>query len=588
MAKDKQNNLYYFLTFVLILTGTAGGGYFCCISALLSIILMMRIVYQLLRTGLFCLACDINLAATILLVGGDFFVSFWAIDSGMSLVGGVKFLPVFLYFFILCQALEQKERLIRLLPFLGSLMTLLSFVMMQFPAFQMYVSAAGRLAGFFQYPNTYALFMLVCMLVSICQIGYTLPYKVVSTDQSMHFGRSTNHKRPGWIYIAHTLTAMLGIYLSGSRTVIVLSAMALFILLISKKEMRKYGSMCIVFFTLVILGSILCGYGKEIIGRLIFMSENASTFWGRLLYDWDAIKMIIAHPFGMGYYGYYFMQQEMQTGVYSVVNVHNEFFQIMLDIGIVPALVIYGAIFKSLLSKSISARNRLILLVMTLHSLFDYDFQFLMMYFVLLLFLEAYNIKQFRISVLTKTVSVAVLAFTSILFMTVGVSDFFYIRNEPKQAVRFYGGNTMAGIALLEQAGDAEEMEQRAEAILENNRHVSVAYSAKARAAFSKGDVETFVQYKLIAIRLAPYQYEEYTDYLECLAFCAESYLREGDVESAAFCMKRAEEIPGMLKKVEERTSSLGWKIKDRPKVTLSDKELTIISEMGSWIENYD
>lgn len=571
MTKAKQNILYYFLAFVLTLSGVAVGGYFCYVSALLSIVLMILIVYQLTRTGKFCLACDINLAAVLIVTLGYFFVGLWATDSGMSLMGGIKFLPVLLYFFVLCQAIQEKEQLIRLLPVFGSLMTLFSFAMMQFPTFRIYVSAAGRLAGFFQYPNTYALFMLVCMLVSVYRIEHVLP-----------------DKKTDWLHIVNISTAMLGIYLSGSRTVMVLSALAIFVLLLSRREMWKYGIFCVGIVVVLAFGLILCGYGKEISDHLILISGNASTFWGRLLYDRDAIKMIAAHPFGTGYYGYYFMQPEMQTGVYSVVNVHNEFFQIMLDIGILPALVMYGAILKSLFSKSIAARDRLVLLVMTLHSLFDYDFQFLVIFFVLLLFLEMRKIKQFRISMLTKTVSAAVLVLIFILFITAGISDFFYIKNRPEQAVRFYKGNTLAEIALLEKAGNAEEMEQIADAVLENNRHVSVAYSAKARTAFSNGDIETFVEYKLMAIHLAPYQYEEYIDYLNCLALCAKSYLREGETESAEFCVKQAEEIPGMLAEVKEKTSSLGWKIKDRPKVTLSEKDLALIREMESWIENSD
>ena len=159
----------------------------------------------------------------------------------------------------------------------------------------------------------------------------------------------------------HVLIALTGIYLSGSRTVMVMTIVVFFMLLILKKELRKYSILCVGGF--VILAAVLTfgGYGKGIYDRLLSMGGNASTFWGRLLYDRDAIKMIVTHPFGMGYYGYYFVQQEMQTGVYSVVSVHNEFLQIMLDIGIVPALLIYGAVIRSLLSENTSERDRVIL-----------------------------------------------------------------------------------------------------------------------------------------------------------------------------------------------------------------------------------
>ena len=123
-------------------------------------------------------------------------------------------------------------------------------------------------------------------------------------------------------------------------------------------------------------------------------------------------------------------------------------------------------------------------------------------------------------------------------------------------------------------------MEKRADSILEGNSHVSVAYSAKARAAFSQGDVEAFVRYKLTAIRLAPYQYEEDVDYLNSLAYCAELYKQANDMDSARFCAERAAEIPHMLENVKEGTSRLGWKINDQPEVTLSREDLKLIEEM--------
>lgn len=565
MTKDKQDLLYYFLAAALIMSGVAGGGYFCCVSAGMSVVLMSIVVYGLARSGAFYIACDINLAAFSCLAAGYFLVGLWAVDSWTALMGGVKFFPVFLFFFLLCQAPEQKERLIQLLPLLGSLMTLFSFIMMQFPVFQMYVSVAGRLAGFFQYPNTYALFMLVCLLVSAYRVDL---------------------KKLEWPDLGNIFAALAGIYLSGSRTVMVLAVFAVFLVFISRKELRKYGIPGLGIF--VILAAILafCGYGAEIFSRFVSMAENASTFWGRLLYARDAVKIIAAHPFGMGYYGYYFVQQEVQTGVYSVVNVHNEFLQIMLDIGILPALLVYGALIRSVISKNIPKRNRLILLVILLHSLFDYDFQFLAMDFVLLLFLDVRNIQKIRISLLSKATVVAGLLASVWAFASIGLSDFFYIKGDPQKAFQLCHGNTMAKVELLKEAESAEEMEQIADWILESNRHVAVAYSAKARAAFAKGDVEAFIRYKRQAIQLAPYQYEEYVDYLDSLAYCEKLYRQAGDMDSAGFCVEQAEEIPEMLKEVGDRTTSLGWKIKDRPKAALSQTDLERIEEMRSQIEN--
>lgn len=584
--KIEQNKRYYFGAMLLIVTCIAGGGYFCFVSAAAAIVLMSMAAYRLIRFRSFSIACGWNLAAVVILPLGYFLAGLWAVDSGMFLLGGVKFLPVFLYFFVLCQtAPEEKERLICLLPVLGSLMTLFAFIMMQFSSLRPYAAVGERLAGFFQYPNTYALFMLVCMLISIDQIGGAISGKACAYGREIaHTGFAGNRKNV-WKYMIHILAALLGIGLSGSRIVIALTVFVFFLMMLSQKGMRRYGILCVAVFAVLSVILALCGSGEEVIERLASIENASISFNGRLLYGQDAAKIIAKHPFGLGYYGYYFLQQEVQTGVYRVVNVHNEFAQIMLDIGIIPALVIYGALTRSLFSKSMPARDRRILLVMTVHSLFDFDFQYLAMWFVLLLFLEQKNIREIQIRTLEKGAAALLFMLVCALCIPVGLSDFFYINNEPQRAVRFYSGNTLAAVELLARISDTGEKERLADQILENNTHVSAAYSAKAYAAFSKGNIEAFVENELTAIRLAPYWYDEYTNYLDCLALCAESCLQENEMEKAVFCMERAEEVPGMLEKVKERTSGLGWKTKYRPKVTLPDEDLVLLKELRDRIE---
>lgn len=582
----KQNSTACFLAILLIMTGIPGGGYFCFVSAAAGIVLMAVITCRLIWSRSFYIVFGWNLAAAVILPLGYFVVGFWAVDTGMFLLGVVKFLPVFLYFIALCQiGPEEKERLICLLPVFGSLMTLISFIMMQFPALQPYAAVGERLAGFFQYPNTYALFMLVCMLISIYQVGGAISGKECTYErETAYTGLLRNGKR-GWEHFIHILIALLGIGLSGSRIVIVLAVFSFLILAVSQKGFRKYGILCVAVFAFLSFVLVLCGLGEEVIKRLSSIENASISFKGRLLYGQDAVKIIADHPFGLGYYGFYFLQKEVQSGVYSVVNVHNEFVQMMLDIGILPALVLYGALIRSLISKGISARERLVLLVITIHSLFDFDFQYLVMCFVLFLFLEQKNIRKIEVHELGKGAAALLFILTCVLCIPTGISDFFYIYNEPQKAVKFYDGNTLAAVELMAQTNDAVKMEQLADKILENNTHVSAAYRVKAYSEFSRGNIEKFVEYELTAIGLEPYWYEEYVNYLDRLVLCAESCLQKSETEKAIFCLERAEEIPGMLEEVKERTSRLGWETKYRPKVTLPGDELTVFKELRHRIE---
>ena len=92
--------------------------------------------------------------------------------------------------------------------------------------------------------------------------------------------------------------------------------------------------------------------------------------------------------------------------------------------------------------------------------------------------------------------------------------------------------------------------------------------------------MEGYIKNKLIAIQIAPYQYEEYEDYLDTLAYAEGEYLKDKDTKSAQECVKRANTIPGLLNDVKEKTSSLGWKINDTPTVLLSHEKLELIKEM--------
>ena len=147
------------------------------------------------------LAFNMNLLSIFIVCLMYFLTALWGIDSGMSLMGGVKFLPLLLWFLLIAGKKDRKERLIETLPVLGACMTLFSFVMMQFSIFEKSVSVAGRLAGFFQYPNTYALFMLICLVIAVDKL---------------------NWDKIDWLWCAYAGIAVFGIIMSGSRTVLLL------------------------------------------------------------------------------------------------------------------------------------------------------------------------------------------------------------------------------------------------------------------------------------------------------------------------------------------------------------------------------
>ena len=156
----------YLYTLPIVLAGLLQGGYFVYTSAILNAVMLIGIFVCVMKNKKVYLAFNMNLLSIFIVCLMYFLTALWGIDSGMSLMGGVKFLPLLLWFLLIAGKKDRKERLIETLPVLGACMTLFSFVMMQFSIFEKSVSVAGRLAGFFQYPNTYALFMLICLVIA--------------------------------------------------------------------------------------------------------------------------------------------------------------------------------------------------------------------------------------------------------------------------------------------------------------------------------------------------------------------------------------------------------------------------------------
>lgn len=592
----KNNATTWIMLICTTVIGLLGGGYYVSVSALADIFLLGILSYRMYFQKKVKAAWDLNMAAIAVLAFAYLIVSLWAVDSGMAVLGFVKFLPLLLFYVLVSGEPEQREKMISLLPMLGALMTLFSFLMMQFPAYEEWVSVAGRLAGFFQYPNTYALFMLVCLIVVLWGM---------------------ERKSLDWLDVVYALAAVFGIATSGSRTVFVLTAGALVWILIVRSRLRSaalvrkngmengkehskehgkeddvegttgrkkirtiLASGGTVLILAVVLAVLALTGNLEVLERFTRITLSSSTFLGRLLYARDALPLILTHPFGLGYYGYYFIQQSVQTGVYSVANVHNELLQMFLDVGVIPAVLMCAAVLRSLLAKKTAGRNRLVLAVLILHSLFDYDFQFLAMGFVLILFLDMRNVKEYKVPALTGTVTGLAGIGSLALAVLGGMSDLQYTSGNPELALRIYSGNTLAEIQLLTEADTAEEMRERADLLIAGNEYISVAYSARARAKFSEGDVGGFIEDKQKAIELAPYQYEEYTDYLEILAYCEGQYLDSGSMEDAQICADQAEEIPKMLQELQKKTSWLGWRIADRPQVSLSYENMQLIETM--------
>ena len=546
---DKIKNLFstnYLAEYALIVSLVCAGGFneyiSCAVSVLISVFLLIKIIAK--RSFAF----NFNLTSTSIsvILLGYLISTFYATDSGMAFIGFLKFIPVLLYLLLVMQNKSKAEEIVAKLPYIALVLGLLSLVFMYIPFLSDYFNVADRLAGFFQYPNTFALFLLVGELTAISKS------KLKSFD----------------IIIAVILSVIL--LFTGSRAVLLIAILANFILLFFKKGKKIKIILSLVAALLVIAFVVLLPILRDVepLLRLVSISFSESTFVGRILYFTDAAPVILKNPFGVGYMGYYYIQQSIQSGVYSVKYIHNDILQLAMDIGWIPCLLFLTAVIKSIFSKGKPFGRRVIIAVILLHSLFDFNLQFTAMFFVLLIFMDIdsgkeYIIQKANVAIVATTAAVGILS--AYFAFALGASHF----GAYEFSDGLYPANTDNKILLLISKDTIAEQNRIADDIISHNEYVQLAYSAKARYSYSQGDFEKLIKYKNKLLEIAPFAYDEYEEYCYMLIQGSYMYQQAGDGYSAEYCSKELIKTIDKVDRLTDRLSNLGKIIADQPKTQL-------------------
>lgn len=467
--------------------------------------------------------------------------AFWAVDSGMAFIGFFKFMPIVLFVLAVSRSKDCAAYL-DVLPPTAALMTAVSGILALIPPLSPLFAPAGRLAGFLMYSNTFALVLLAALIITVMK------------------------EKLGVIDHVYLVIFLLGILLSGSRTVFALTLLAVILLLIFHKNKRTKITLLIVTAAGVAAGALyaLISGSFDSIGRFLTTSFGESTFVGRLLYFGDALPIILKHPFGTGYLGSYYLQQSIQTGLYSVRYIHNDLLQLMLDIGWIPAVMLVAAAARAFFRKGAPLRKRLLLLVMSAHCMFDFDLQFVALFFVYFLLLDCDKGKEHKLKnfSLSRKLPLFGIGLCSVYMMIPLIAAF---ANGCAFSNTLYPFNTDVKTVLLTEEEDPAQMNELADKIIAQNKYVTVAYSAKAAYAYTNGDFANVIKYKELALKNAPLIYEEYESYAIMLITGYELYVQAGDIQSAEYCRDKLRRLPGLLASVENRLSAFGKKINDQP-----------------------
>ena len=475
----------------------------------------------------------------------------WAVDKGQALDGFLKFLPALIFFVILMQLDKQEIKdLFISIPYSGIAMCLLAYVLRFIPFIDpILFSENGRLVGFFQYSNTFALYLL---------IGLIVLWDKQEKSIKDYLG---------------IIVLFSGIILSGSRIVFVL--LILFgIYQIIKKRKNKKGILISIGISIAVLLAIallLQLLGQfQVITRLFSISFTESTFLGRIIYNLDGIMLLLQHPFGLGYGGYEWIYPSIQTADYDIKFVHNDILQQGLDTGIIPMIVLLFLLIHTLINKKTTRLAKEITCVLLFHLFFDFDLQFTIMHFILVMLIFEEDAKIIRHKLQSKVLVTATLVIILSVFLYFGIANMAMQKGNTDLAENMLSYKTK--IAKLGEITNMQEANKQADEILKSNPYVAVAYHIKAENALYEENWEDMIKYKKQAIELEPYEILGYEEYVLLISQALDKTIKQKENKWSQKLITHLSEVEELLEKVKQKTNPLAYEIADKPNLELSQE----------------
>ena len=549
----------YFLLLLYLLVLLDGGGFkshtpfFAIFLSLLYISTAIRM-----RGYLLVEKREVIFWKVLILVGGLLSV-FVGIDKGESVYGFFRLIAI-LAVGIAVQQMEDDKKtfFIKTIPFMG-LLLMAGCLFRDFSLFKEWVSLSGRINGSFKYSNTMALFLMI---------------GIISAEHLFERG-----KRMLQIVLA------FGVLGTGSRTAFVLLCCYFIFCFFRYKGKNKYA--LLVFAGIAGLIGLITAFGGNLYGasRFLELNINASTFQGRLLYWEDAVRMLLKRPLGLGYMGYFYLQQAEQTGVYSVRFVHNEWLQWILDYGILAGIGLVAYLIIQCRKSRISALGEEILCLITVYSFFDFHLQFFAVIIIVLLVIPRGNMTwrcgQGSLKEgICKYSLLAGMALSIWLCASIGIAECYEKVGNFEQAVKWNPFSAQYKQNYLLQSKDLTTADAYADKLLEDNQYLYPAYLIKSNAAAQTGNLSSFIENREQVLHLRKYKNDEYEDYFLILYGWYLEACGKGDIQEIRKCRDAMKEIQVLLMETKRKTSIRAYRIQEKPELKFKKEYLNLMEQM--------
>ena len=559
---------------------------------IMAAIMIVAIIIKSRKNKCFKYSLDFNFIIILIWALSYFVSSFYAVDKGMAFLGALKMLSIPIFLLLCFQydiSEDRKKHIFKAIAYSGVFMTILSLLLAPLLKFMPnifdsttfqkilnYIKSSGtwlrigvvllllpfqpipniftanRLQGFFNYANSFGIWLLVGVIILLFQKELT--------------------KKD----IASLIILILGIVLTNSRAIIILTTLAFIVsFFFTKLNKKKY----------ITISLTLIAIGLSLILLLNFININSrlsdvtssSEFLTRFLYYEDAITQIIKHPFGLGHQGWWTIQSTIQTGVYDCQYVHNAPLQIMLDVGIIPCLLLIVLIFKTLFDKKVTAMEKVILLFLLVHAMIDFDFEFLSIIYLIVM-MPRYNIQ----STSSKTPCILLWCTLAInIYFTLPILSFEANNNE--LAYTLYPNYTFALRKELLLTDDIDKKYELATRVNKLDKYSYDIYQALYDVAIKNGETEEAYNYMKKVLEANKYSMVAYIKYLNFLETAMYEYNEAGDDENAKLYIERIIEVEELIEKTLDETNPLAFESNHPPLLDLPKKIQAFIDEVREY-----
>lgn len=216
----------------------------------------------------------------------------WGIDKNNAFVGTLRYISVFIFVVLLMQlSKKSKDNIIDIIPYSGIIMLIISVIMGFFPNLKEIVySESNRITGFFQYSNTFALYLLIGFIIITNKNTYinkagkinnstnSLINKVDNVKITYEEKSKRTHINENMLSIIISIILLIGIIMTGSRTTFIITT--IYIIYISfRKENKNRKLLGITYFIIILIIGVYVLITKNLdtIGRIFTVSLNSST-----------------------------------------------------------------------------------------------------------------------------------------------------------------------------------------------------------------------------------------------------------------------------------------------------------------------